>query len=355
MDDSLWKQIIIKKNHNLTDIVLSKVARKTPHILKIMQCNGKRLTEDGLRHLFRTCAESLQHLDISGCSGGVLNGESVLLHVSSRCKNIHSLDISWSNISNIGVQSICESTTNLVQFSLNGCQGITDDSVIAIADKHSKSLKILEVFGCFNLTPGSINKVAAKCSQIEKLNLGQCHKITNNTLLNIASNLKNLQSLDIRGCKQIRDNSLKEIVTNCTKLTTLVIANCPTVTDSTLYTISSMLPDLRTLDACGCGKISDRGIHALAKKCNKLTILDLSSTKVTNKSVTTIAYHCYESLTSLKLSFCHSITDSCLYTVAQKCKKLRTLHLYGCKPLRHLLKLMEINPLLKIEKESLRY
>ena len=37
----------------------------------------------------------------------------------------------------------------------------------------------------------------------------------------------------------------------------------------------------RSLDACGCNKITDKGVCFLAKRCTKLTILDLSSTKVT--------------------------------------------------------------------------
>ena len=39
----------------------------------------------------------------------------------------------------------------------------------------------------------------------------------------------------------------------------------------------------RSLDACGCNKITDKGVCSLAKRCTKLTILDLSSTKVTSR------------------------------------------------------------------------
>ncbi len=38
----------------------------------------------------------------------MLVGELILLHASSRCKALRSLDISWSNVSDIGIQAFAE-------------------------------------------------------------------------------------------------------------------------------------------------------------------------------------------------------------------------------------------------------
>lgn len=353
-DAALWKEIIVKKKNNLTDNVFAAISRKRPSRLTVTQCNGKMVTMEGLRQLFRSCADTLEVLDVSACSGGVLIGETVLLHVSARCKNIYKLDVSWSNVSNESVQGVSKALNRLEQLSINGCQGITDESIKAVAEKHGDSLQCLEVFGCFNISSASIYALAEHCKNLKKLNLGQCHKVNNVALTVIAQNMKHLESLDIRGCKQVRDSSLKEIITNCNKLTSLIIANCPSITDTSMITIASHLPALKCLDACGCCKITDRGMQALVKSCRSLEVLDLSSTKVTGRSVSAIGHYCRTSLTSLKLSFCSAVTDSCLHAVVSKCQHLKVLHLYGCKPIRNLYKLMEINPALKIEKESLR-
>ena len=50
----------------------------------------------------------LQELDFSGCSGSALVGESILLHVSSRCRKLRSLDISWGNVSDVGLQAVAD-------------------------------------------------------------------------------------------------------------------------------------------------------------------------------------------------------------------------------------------------------
>ena len=49
-----------------------------------------------------------QELDFSGCSGGELIGESILLHVAARCTGLKSVDASWSNVSDNGVQALAE-------------------------------------------------------------------------------------------------------------------------------------------------------------------------------------------------------------------------------------------------------
>ncbi|XP_012555327.2 F-box/LRR-repeat protein 7 isoform X1 [Hydra vulgaris] len=354
MDDSLWKVIRIKRHCYMTDLTLSKIAKRHPEVLSITQCNGKRLTEDGLKHLFLVVSDSLKDFSISGCSGGVLNSEAVLLHLASHCKNIEILDISWSNVTNIGITAICLNLPRIVCLLLNGCQGITNDSIVQIAEKYSESLKTLEIFGCFNVSPQTINKLIEKCFHIRKLNLGQCHKVTNNSISLIAKHLKKLQSLDIRGCMQVRDNSLCELIENCHELTSLVVANCPAITDITLYSLSNHSSIIKNLDACGCGKITDKGVRSLVKGCTKLQSLDLSSTKVTGRSVISISTFCSNTLQSLRLSFCNALTDASLYALVSKCQKLRTLHLYGCKTVRNLGKLVDINSKLKIEKESLR-
>ena len=48
-------------------------------------------------------------MDFSGCSGSELIGESILLHISARCLNVVSVDVSWTNVSDNGVQALAES------------------------------------------------------------------------------------------------------------------------------------------------------------------------------------------------------------------------------------------------------
>jgi hypothetical protein len=100
-DSSLWKEITIVKRQ-LTDMWLYRLSELQPSILHLVCCRGgPKLSSSGLRQLFRSSAKTLHRLNISGCSGGELTGVSLLLHCSSRCHNLKSLNVSWCPIRNV--------------------------------------------------------------------------------------------------------------------------------------------------------------------------------------------------------------------------------------------------------------
>ncbi|EDO35101.1 predicted protein [Nematostella vectensis] len=352
MDETLWGSITLIKKEIKSDEWLEEIGKRHPTSLTISHCRGNCVTANGLRSLFRNCCDTLEEVDFSGCSGGELIGESILLHISARCTSVVSVDVSWTNVSDNGVQALVENIIQLECLCLNGCQAVTDKSLRSIADRHGESLRIFEVFGCFNITPGGFKMLAGKCCHLQTLNLGQCHKMTDSALGSLVSHLPELENLDLRGCKQIRDSAVKKIVRHCPLLKCLALANCPRITDVTLAEIATNLPDIRSLDICGCSKVSDVGVRALARCCNKMESLDLSSTgeAVTHKSVTSLANYCSQSLQTLKLSFCADITDETVLHLARQCRKLSLLHLYGCKRVRNLQGLRAANPLLSVER-----
>jgi hypothetical protein len=52
-----------------------------------------------------------QEVDFSGCSGGDLFGESILLHIAARCSGVVSVDVSWTNVGDNGVEALAENLT----------------------------------------------------------------------------------------------------------------------------------------------------------------------------------------------------------------------------------------------------
>eukprot|EP00794_Sanderia_malayensis_P016605 gene16605-18291_t len=348
-DESLWKEIVLRKRNDLSDETLGKIGQKRPISLTIAQCHSDKVTEGGLRELFRNCADSLQDLGFSACSGQALIGELILLH-ASRCKNLLSIDISWSNVSDCGIQAFAESVDRLECICMNGCQAITDESIRCIAARHSKSIRVIEMFGCFNISQFALSILQKHCPNLETINIGQCHKVTTGSILEFAKQMPKLENIDLRGCKQIRDIAIKQLASSCRSLSTLVIANCPMLTDASLVAIATHLPAIRCLDVCGCTKVTDRGVVSLAKACNKLEVLDLSSTTITDKGVVSLANYCHQTLESLKLSFCHGTTEMALEQLAKKCARLKLLHLYGCKRVKSINKVQSMNRKLVIER-----
>ena len=348
-DEILWRTIVLTRHQDINDQFLEKIGAKKPVSLSMIKCHGNLVTSSGLRELFRRCAENLEELNFIGCNGGQLIGESILLHVGLRCNKLRAVDVSWSNVGDNGVEALVQNVERLECLCLNGCQAITDHSLKVVADKHGKSLRTFEIFGCFNVSAAAIKRLGQKCPNLETLNLGQCYKITSSDIGRLVSHLQSIVNLDLRGCKQARDACVKTIVKHCPHLVSLVLANCPLITDVAMSEIATNLSAVRCLDVCGCVKVTDHGVRALARSCNRLNSLDLSSTSITQKSVTLLANYCSQNLQSLKLSFCVDVTDDSVSRLVRHCKRMKTLHLYGCKRLRNVKALQELNQSLKLE------
>lgn len=346
-DGSLWRNICLKKRHDLSDDWMVEIGRKRPQRLILEYCHGDYVTANGLRELFRDCADCLQELSFAGCSRGHLTGDNILLHAASRCRNITHLDASWCNINDNGVMAISDASHQLHSLCLNGCQALSDETVHKLVVKHGIYLRRLELFGCFNITSRSMASMANNCKGLVTLNLGQCWKVTDNSISQLSASLGMVEHLDIRGCKQIRDLCIHHVMKNCPRLVKFSIANCPNITDGTLAEIATYATQIRSLDVCGC-HVTDVGVKAIATCCQRLELLDLSSTRATHRSVSVLATSSTGHLQVLKVSFCKNITTACLIRLVRNCKWLTGLLLYGINGLRNLDELRIINPRLSI-------
>ncbi|XP_014769248.1 F-box/LRR-repeat protein 2-like [Octopus bimaculoides] len=226
---------------------------------------------------------------------------------------------------------------------------MSDNGLKILVSKHSESLQELEMFGCFNITSRGIRHLASVCTNLRTLQLGQCYKLTDSCIAEVSSSLCCVQNLDLRGCKQIKDSCIEKIVANCSRLHTLALANCPNISNNAMQKIASTLPGIRSIDVCGCKLITDESVNRLATNCRQLVYLDISSTGCTYKSICRLAEQGSNDLETLKLNFITGITETSLTKLTNSCKRLTTLHLYGCKRVKNLEKIQALHPNLIIE------
>ncbi|XP_041367285.1 uncharacterized protein LOC121381927 [Gigantopelta aegis] len=349
LDESLWQYITVRKKFTISDEWLMQIAGRHPVSLALIQCHGENITAKGLRDLFRETASNLKELNFSRCSKGGLTGDSILLHASARCRNLTHVDASWCNATDNGISAISECAHRLESLCINGCQMLSDEGLETLLKKHGKSLRVLEMFGCFNVTPNGIRSLASHCSNLLTLNLGQCYKLTDLSITHLSASLGRVENLDLRGCKQIRDDCIRKVVRNCPRLKILTLANCPNITDAAMIEIATYLTDIRSIDICGCRNVTDHSIKTLTHNCQRLNELDISSTGCTHRSVLLIANYCNRNLETLKLNFLADVTEASLQKLLKHCKKLKILHLYGCTSVRNTIKLQQLCPFLSVE------
>ena len=347
-DCQLWRSVNVT-NITLTDQWFATMGKRRPASISIHHCNGSAISNVGLRSFFTNCKASLNKLRLEKCAGEELCGDSVLLHASCHCRNLRHVDVAWSKTTDNGIIAISVALPELHSLNVNGNSSITDEAFEILAQKHGEHLKSLELSGCFAVSSDVLLSLIMNTRSLYTLNIGLCNKITSECIVAMCSNLEHLQHLDVRGIKSLNNHCLHSIATLCKSLCTLIIANCSSVTDVGLAEISTYRPSIIHLDISGCSLVTDNGITSFIKSSISIKYLDVSSTGATHKTVDCLIENNCSKLQTLKLSFCHNITQISLSTLLNFASSLNSLHLYGCKRIK-LAPLIKINKKVVIEK-----
>ncbi|KAL8584808.1 hypothetical protein ACOMHN_037513 [Nucella lapillus] len=346
LDPQLWKRVTVRKKSVRTEW-LAEIARRHPVSLAMVQCHGDNLSDNALRDLFKEVAPKLKELNFSRCSKGKLIGDEILLHASTHCRLLTHVDASWCHVTDVGLSALAGCCHRLESLCLNGCQQITDDSLKTVVERHGNSLRVLELFGCFSLSPASFRYLAEFCTFLRTLNIGQCYKISDSNMVTLSASLCHVETLDLRGCKKLGDSSIRKIVRSCRRLRHLTLANCPLLSNAAIVEIATYSTDIRSLDVCGCSNISDTSIQTLVNNCFRLTSVDISSTSCTHRSVLMMA-ESSRCLESAKFNFLADIHERSLAKLVRNCKRLNTIHLYGCN-VRDVAAIKRFNRFLNVE------
>lgn len=240
--------------------------------------------------------------------------------------NVEQLDLSNSAITDEDLQYIGE-MTNLTKLEITSCANISDEGVAylrglknldtiqlsktRITDKSIdvltplKRLRSLELFNT-QVTDDGIAKL--KALPIVEIGLEGCPRITDNALKPLAAKGK-LTHVNVSETN-ISDNGLI-CLRSCKNLNTLRAGECRNITDAAVTFVADNLPHLHYLDVSGT-KVSKRSIPTMLRlkdlhdlhigfleltdedvapltSLSRVTKLDLSGNRVTDKSLRTLA------------------------------------------------------------------
>jgi len=189
---------------------------------------------------------------------------------------------------------------------LGGCEKITDNSLLHIAKKYP-SLQIINLSFCINITAEGIKALVHQCNSLHTISLCHC-SISDQALFHIASSLPNLKSLSLSGCQHISDAAVQKLLAKCSDLQYLDISHCKTLSSSSIKAVAG-LSSLLHLDLSWCSDaISESSIQKLAKGCHKLQYLGVADSKISDSVLQKILQGC--KLAALDVSFCTGLFQS---------------------------------------------
>lgn len=145
----------------------------------------------------------------------------------------------------------------------------------------------------------------------------------------VADNYEGLKKLNITRCIKLTDDGLQEVLQKCSSLESLNLYALSSFSDKVYKKIGS-LTNLTFLDLCGAQNVTDDGLSCISR-CVCLTYLNLSwCVRVTDVGVVAIAQGC-RSLQLLSLFGIVGVTDVCLEALSKHCSRsLTTLDVNGC-------------------------
>ena len=137
----------------------------------------------------------------------------------------------------------------------------------------------------------------------------KCVKITDRGFRAIAS-LKSLRILTLDGCVNITDASFNDMGNIKANLEVISLAGITSITDSALIDIGEQCKALNTINVINCVQVTSAGLIAVARGCKKLSGMLAAATQLNDDGLATMAsLFSKRYMATLDISFCRDITD----------------------------------------------
>lgn len=298
--------------------------------LKSLSLKGSNITERTFVELLSQC-ENLVSLDLSCCnslfmSGNLLEKHSDLQLLKSTLTNV--VDVNLSSVRYLSdatfnrIVTVCE---NIEKLSLAGTQ-MAFSSGVYYPDKQSRFANI-SVLTFRNILDFLVTQPCLTSLNLSKTQIEDEHVEELVTIHDLQ-----LQELILVGCRNVSDEGIGYICKHQPHLKSLDIRECPDLTNSSVLTVTAYLSQLKNLYMNKCKQVSDKSVMSLSK-LKQLEILDLSEChQISSQGL--LKGLCSEGITvlvtHLNLNCCSLVTDAFVEKACECLPLLTHLDLGSC-------------------------
>ncbi|XP_005098065.1 F-box/LRR-repeat protein 16 [Aplysia californica] len=269
----------------------------------------------------------------------------MIISIASSKKNIKTVCIRCSNISDGGLESIVRKMPNISKVELSNCNEVTGSGLWACLNPRITALTITD---CIHIADDTIGAIAQLLPSLYELNL-QAYHVTDNGLALFDSKLNSsLRILRLKSCWEITNHGIVNIIHSLPNITYLSLSGCSKITDDGIEIIAENMKKLKSLDISWCSRVTDASLEYVACDLGNLEELVLDRcTHVTDIGIGYIST--MTPLSRLFIRWCVQVGDFGLHHIFSM-RNLRVLSIAGCRRLtsnglyglRHLQRLQEL-------------
>lgn len=160
-DPSLWEHLDFTPISNkVTDDVVKKIVERYRPILtraNFRDCNC--LTVEACFQIGN--CQNLQDLNLSGCNW---LSDGVVKDLTEGCRSLIFLNLSYSNVSDLGLRYLSLNCATLEYLSLAYCESLTDAGAMSLGDGNGcNRLRWLDLSGCRDFSSEGLQGVVMNC------------------------------------------------------------------------------------------------------------------------------------------------------------------------------------------------
>ena len=269
--------------------------------------------------------------------------------VSKRMRKIRSDQSLWQKI-NLSqctpcTQSYIDVPTDLVKMVIeNGCRYLSlynmklgpifmgSEGDLRL-DK-SSSLIYLDLKYC-KANINTFEEILASCHSLQKFSMGnflweKSACLTSNMIRCISyQNSHTLQTLNLRDCSGLDLESIQKITKNCVELKNIDFALTELSKDSINFLVTNLTHNVEKIDLGCLWDLKDEHLKALVIRCNKLSVLNLQRTWITNNSLNHIVENLQQTLEKLDVYCLYCSITYVELTMLKSMPKLKDLRFMG--------------------------
>ena len=200
----------------------------------------------------------------------------------------------------------------------------------------SSSLIYLDLDNC-EAKVKTFEEILASCHSLQKLSMsskGQRKSLgaglTSNMIRSIwYQNGHTLQTLNLRGCDGLDLESIQKITKNCLELKNIDLFATHLSKDSINFLVTNLTHNVEKIDLGCLWDLKDEHLKALVIRCNKLSVLNLQRTWITNNSLNHIVENLQQTLEKLDVYCLYCSITYVELTMLKSMPKLKDLRFMG--------------------------
>ncbi|XP_062089944.1 F-box/LRR-repeat protein 3 [Humulus lupulus] len=290
-----------------------------------------------------TLSLKLKGLRKLNLSGNHFITDRSLVHLSTNCVQLREIIIHFCDfITPYGIALMIRGCAYLSSLSVFGTRLCVVDSAFTDSLVSAKALCSVDLTG-FVILDEMLYSMAEAHMPLKKLILSCCSGFTLHGIKHLLSKHQFLQYLDVKEANFLTDESMFQLTKFLRNLTYINLCMCTELTDSTFFRLIENCPVLNEINMVstkvGAKKLSTSHVS------NTLKSLYLGQNfSLRNESIKEFA-SAIRNLQLLDLSSCLSITEEGILEVSKRCTELRYLDMSYCRGVKTFLMDFELSKL----------